>query len=204
MADLYPSWLGVWAGLKAGGDARKPFDYLRQRYSEPWRKYHTLQHVSERIARFDKVRHLAQVPAEVEAALWFHDAVYELRAHDNEDQSADLARSIFAAAGVDTAAIARIVGMILATKHTAQPADDDARLLVDIDLSILGAPAPRFAEYERQIREEYAFVPEALFVEKRRENLRSFVARPSIFSTSHFVGLLEQTARGNLARAINA
>ena len=32
--------------------------------------------------------------------------------------------------------------------------------------------------------------------------LQSFIARPRIYSTSHFAGLLEQQARINLARAV--
>jgi predicted metal-dependent HD superfamily phosphohydrolase len=77
-------------------------------------------------------------------------------------------------------------------------------LLVDIDLAILGASEPRFAEYERQVRDEYAFVPEPLFYEKRRAILQSFLARPRIYSTRHFTNLLERRARMNLARAAQA
>ena len=49
---------------------------------------------------------------------------------------------------------------------------------------------------------EYAFVPAPVFREKRRAILQSFIARPRIYSTSHFAGLLEQQARINLARAV--
>jgi predicted metal-dependent HD superfamily phosphohydrolase len=69
-------------------------------------------------------------------------------------------------------------------------------------LSILGAPAARFAEYERQIRAEYSFVPQALFAEKRRAILQTFLARPRIYSTVHFHHALEQRARANLASVL--
>jgi predicted metal-dependent HD superfamily phosphohydrolase len=80
----------------------------------------------------------------------------------------------------------------------------DEQLLVDIDLAILGASEARFLEYERQIREEYGFVPGWLFRRKRRAILRSFLKRPRIFSTQHFNASLEQRARANLARAMVA
>ena len=90
--------------------------------------------------------------------------------------------------------------LVLATRHTASPGSPDEQLLVDIDLSILGASESRFAEYERQIREEYSFVPEVVFRTKRRAILQSFITRPQIYRTQHFAGVLEQQARVNLTR----
>lgn len=160
-----------------------------------------MQHLRECIASFSSVAHLAERPAEVEAALWFHDAVYALRAGDNEEQSARLAQSALRACGVSIATTDRIAQLVLATKHTALPSLPDAQLLVDIDLSILGAPVARFGEYEHQIREEYAFVTESVFKAKRGEVLQAFLARPRIYSTEHFHARLEQTARDNIARS---
>jgi len=51
------------------------FDQLLARYSEPHRKYHTLQHLAECLAHVEAVRHLAEQPGEVEFALWFHDGL---------------------------------------------------------------------------------------------------------------------------------
>lgn len=56
-------------------------------------------------------------------------------------------------------------------------------LLVDIDLSILGAPRARFDEYEAQVRAEYGWVPRFLFRTKRRDVLAGFLARHSIYNT---------------------
>jgi predicted metal-dependent HD superfamily phosphohydrolase len=94
--------------------------------------------------------------------------------------------------------------VLRAVKDTAVPALPDQQLLVDIDLSILGAPEQRFAEYEQQIRQEYAFVPKWLFRRKRRAILQGFLDRPQIYSTAHFHAELEQRARDNLRKAIAA
>jgi predicted metal-dependent HD superfamily phosphohydrolase len=191
----------MWAGVGATGDGAAAYDEQLARYSEPWRKYHTLQHLRECIVTFESAAHLATRPAEVEAALWFHDAIYELRRSDNEEQSARLAEGVLSDAGAPREVGARVATLVLATKHTGAPESADEQLLIDIDLSILGATESRFADYERQIREEYSFVPEVVFREKRRAILQSFIARPRIYSTQHFSGLLEQQARVNLARA---
>ncbi len=195
------SWRRMWAGVGATADGAAAYEEQLARYSEPWRKYHTVQHLRECLVAFESAAHLAARPAEVEAGLWFHDAVYELRRSDNEEQSARLAECVLSNAGAPREVGARVATLVLATRHTASPESIDEQLLVDIDLSILGATESRFAEYERQIREEYSFVPEVVFREKRRALLRSFIARPRIYSTQHFSGLLEQQARVNLARA---
>jgi predicted metal-dependent HD superfamily phosphohydrolase len=82
------------------------------------------------------------------------------------------------------------------------PSGADEQLLVDIDLAILAADDERFAEYERQIRAEYAFVPEATFVARRRSILAAFLDRERIYSTPRLHDELERPARANLARAI--
>jgi predicted metal-dependent HD superfamily phosphohydrolase len=188
--------------MGASGDGLQLFGDLLARYSEPWRRYHTLQHLEECIAQFEPVRPLAARPAEIEAALWFHDAVYDVRRHDNEQESARLADASLGQAGVDQDVRERVTELILATRHSAAPEGNDEMLLVDVDLSILGAAATRFQEYEKQIREEYAFVPEAAFCSKRQQILASLMMRPRIYATAHFFNLLEAQARTNLERVI--
>jgi hypothetical protein len=92
--------------------------------------------------------------------------------------------------------------LILATKHNAAPATLDAALLIDVDLAILGAAPGRFDEYERQVRQEYSWVPGFLVRRKRREILEGFLARPHVYFTDHFRARCEARARANLARSI--
>lgn len=200
--DLRASWLRAWRGVGAAGDGEPLHRALLERYGEPRRKYHTLQHLSECLAAFDAVATLPPHPAEVEAALWFHDAIYEVKRSDNEERSAQWARSALLAGGARAESAELVHGLVMVTKHTAMPATPDEQVLVDIDLGILGAPASRFAEYERQIREEYRHVPGWLFRRKRRAILRSFLDRPRIFSTPHFHAALERAARENLSRVL--
>jgi predicted metal-dependent HD superfamily phosphohydrolase len=183
-------------------EEQQVFERLWTRYSEPSRQYHSVQHLLECIAHFEEVAALAMHPAEVEMALWFHDAIYELGRHDNEAASAIWAETELRSAGVDPGAIERIRALIMATLHSASPSGTDECLLVDIDLSILGANEERFQEYERQIREEYAFVPEPLFSQKRKEILRGFLDRPRIYTTEYFFKRLEPVARSNLSKVV--
>lgn len=124
--------------------------------------------------------------------------MYDVKAHDNEARSADWAVTALQAAGVSAEVQTRVHALIMATKHTAAPLAGDAALLVDIDLAILGAAPSRFAEYERQIRQEYAWVPKDVFVEKRRAVLQGFQDYPRIYTSAFFYNRLEACARSNL------
>lgn len=133
-----------------------------------------------------------------------HDAVYDVHAHDNEARSAQWAVQALDAAGLDAHACRRIHDLIMATCHTASPTSADAALLVDIDLAILGAAPPRFAEYQRQIRAEYAWVAPDIYARKRMAILEGFLARRQLYSTPALHTRLEQRARTNLMQAIAA
>ena len=196
------SWHRAWSELAGDRDGSALRDELLTRYAEPQRKYHTRQHLEECLALFEEVIALAPHPAEVEMALWFHDAVYDVKGSGNEERSADCAHRALIDAGVDPASADRVRQLVLVTKHDGVPSSPDEQVLVDIDLAILGAERQRFDEYERQIREEYGFVPGFLFRRKRKQILRTFLDRPVLYSTPALRDRLDARARENLRRAI--
>ena len=202
-ARFETSWSRAWQALQATGSGHTVRDAVLARYAEPHRKYHTPQHLEECLTLFEAVQHAPDRPAEVEMALWFHDAIYELRGTDNETASADWAREELRIASVASEIADRIHALILITKHSGVPQTRDEQVLVDVDLAILGAAPARFAEYELQIREEYSHVPGFLFRMKRRAILKSFLDRLAIYSTPLLREQLEARARSNLARAIS-
>lgn len=202
-AALRRSWADAWHDLGVDAPDDALFDRLLARYDEPQRAYHTRQHLAECLLHFERERSQAGRPGEVALALWFHDAVYDLGRHDNEARSADWARRALRNAGAAPEAAERVHALVMATRHEAVPEGKDAQLLVDIDLAILGAPLERFAEYERQIRIEYAHIPPEVFEPRRREILGRFLAREPLYRTASLRQLLEAAARRNLQQALN-
>ena len=197
-------WHSTWTELGVDPPADGVHAALIARYDEPHRRYHTVQHLDECFARLDEARSSAQHVHEVELALWFHDAVYDTHRADNEAKSAALARAEGERAGLSETVLAWVDALILATRHDALPAAPDAILLVDVDLAILGAPAARFDEYERQVRAEYAWVAGLIFRRKRREILEAFLSRPQLYGTEAFRARFEAAAKANLERSIRA
>jgi len=197
-------WKATWQelGVPIEPSLLSAFDELIARYSEPHRKYHTVRHLDECFAKLDDVRPFAEHPAEVEVALWFHDAIYEKRSAQNEAKSADLAAATVRNAGKPAECAKRVSELIMATCHAAVPQNIDAKVLVDVDLSILGETPERFDEYERQVREEYSWVPEFMFKIERRKILKEVLARPAIFSTEKFLKRYECQARANIERSL--
>ncbi|MEW6760709.1 MAG: N-methyl-D-aspartate receptor NMDAR2C subunit [Pseudomonadota bacterium] len=196
-------WKSAWRALGVAAPDGLHVQLLAA-WSEPQRHYHTLQHLGECLTLAEELRDGMDHPAEVVLALWFHDAVYDVRARDNEAQSAQWAVRVLREAGVAADARKRIENLIMATCHGAAdaPASQDSAILIDIDLAILGSSKPRFAEYETQIRAEYAWVPPEIFAVKRREVLRGFLARERIYATGTMHTRYEAQARRNLSRAI--
>lgn len=162
------------------------------------RAYHNLAHIEQMLAALSE---RGVLTPELALAVWGHDLIYDARASNNEERSAALFDGWLLAYGLDGAARERIYHLILATRHTKAPAEREAALLVDADLSILGAESAAFDRYNAAIREEYAHVPALAYRVGRRKVLQGFLSRPQIYVTPEFANL-EAQARANLARVL--
>lgn len=178
------------------------FQTLAHLYNSPDRYYHNSIHIAESLKSFRQVEYLSEFPSEVEAALWFHDAIYDTKKADNEKQSADLAKDLLEKDEVITEVLARIYQLILDTRHDAVPQTTDGRLLVDIDLGILGQDWEVFEAYDRAIRKEYAWVEEETYRTGRAAILQGFLQRERIYLTDYFKERLELKARLNLNKVL--
>lgn len=195
------AWRSLWSRLGARSDPRPLHLAVHRAYAEPHRHYHTREHIARTLGLVDGARSRLRRPDETELAVWLHDLVYDPHASDNEERSAARARQWLTAGGVPLGPIQRVSELILSTRHHAPPKEHDARYVVDADLSILGVPPLEFERYERQVRQEYFFVAEPEWRERRARLLRRFLDRPRIFQTAEFASF-EAPARANLARSL--
>jgi predicted metal-dependent HD superfamily phosphohydrolase len=195
-------FVNLWNRIKAQGSAEYEFNKLKAMYSEPQRFYHNMKHVENCLTELDSVKQFVQQPDLVEFAIWYHDAIYDTKRNHNEEKSAQLAYDVCLTAKLqhNFANITR--NLILKTKHNIIPQGIDARLLIDIDLSILGKPTYEFDEYEHNIRREYSWVLESEFKQNRSKILKLFLNRNSIYLTDFFKEKYEYQARENLQKAL--
>jgi predicted metal-dependent HD superfamily phosphohydrolase len=178
-------------------------------YAAPDRHYHDLAHIEALLRLAEASTALIADHDAVEAAIWFHDAVYDTRRKDNEEKSAQLATARLAGIAAPDR-LGRIATMICATADhvvpgyddTAASATKDCALFLDFDLAILGSPAAEFAAYEQAVRREYAWVSDPLWIAGRRAVLEHFLARPAIYATAQFRASHEAAARQNLGNAL--
>ncbi|MGN9842808.1 HD domain-containing protein [Nonomuraea sp. H19] len=196
---------GDWASL--AGDApvsRAIGAELIARWSEPHRRYHTLDHLA---AVLDAATHLAGEaadPAAVRLAAWFHDAVYDGRPGWDEERSAQLAQSRLPRCGLPAARIAEVARLVrlTAAHDTLAAGDANGAVLCDADLAVLGSPG--YDAYAAAIRQEYAHVPGDLFRKGRADVLRRLLAMPRLYRTGRARELWEERARANMAAELAA
>jgi predicted metal-dependent HD superfamily phosphohydrolase len=208
MESRRAEWDRLLAGSPPGGRAAA-FTDLIARYGQPHRRYHTVAHlgsVLDALDALDAVGEPGAGPA-VRLAAWYHDAVYDPTAPpgDNESRSATLARETLAALAVDPAIVFEVVRLVeLTGDHTVAPGDAAGAVLVDADLSILGAEPAAYDRYAAGVRAEYAHVAADGWRAGRAAVLRSFLGRPAIFQTAAGRERWEAAARANLARELAA
>ncbi|MGH3498539.1 MAG: HD domain-containing protein [Nocardioidaceae bacterium] len=168
------------------------------RWAEGHRAYHDLRHLSEVLAALDLLAEAGADVLQVRLAAWFHDAVYDVHAVDNEQQSAALAEQELASI-VDATVVGEVARLVRITaSHECGEADVNAPVLCDADLSILGSDPGRYAEYASDVRQEYAHVADSDFASARISILQGFLGRTTIYSTKVARDWWERPARANI------
>lgn len=179
-------------------------DNVLERYAEPHRAYHTLRHIEHCLAELDAAQEIVFFDIRtLELAIWYHDVIYDTKSKGNEEASALLARRVLPGHGFAPDFVQAVSRMITDTAHEDSPIENyNSKLMLDIDLAILGQPEERFDEYEREVRTEYGWVSEEAFRAGRTAILQKFLDRPTLYRLPYFQRKYEAQARKNLARSI--
>lgn len=181
---------------------------LRRRYAEPHRAYHGQTHVDALLAGLADEGRQVTTMAAVELAIWYHDAIYDPSAADNEARSADLLVAEMSHLACPTVVRAAEC-MVRATAGHALPPElpdawrDDTATFLDLDMAVLGAEPADYDAYEAGIAAEYIPVHGLnTFRLGRAAFLRGMLSRERLFHTERFHHRLDAAARANLRRGL--
>ncbi|MEV4067628.1 HD domain-containing protein [Nonomuraea dietziae] len=176
---------------------------LVARWSEPHRRYHTLDHLRAVLAAIEPLAPVADDADAVRLAAWFHDAIYDGRPSWDEERSAQLAQALLPRCGVAEGRVAEVARLVRLTA-THDPGYDPARagdangaVLCDADLAVLAGE--HYDAYARAVREEYRHVPDELFRAGRAQVLRRLLDAPRLYRTARAHDLWEARARANVS-----
>ncbi|MFD2999448.1 hypothetical protein ACFS7Z_03670 [Pontibacter toksunensis] len=183
---------------------QKLWEELHRSYTASGRYYHNLTHIANLLHLTKEHQSFIREINLVRFAVFYHDIVYKTTRSDNEERSAALATERLKELHVPQEEIDMVQVMILATRTHQLHQEEDINLLVDFDLSILGADWENYAAYSQQIRKEYSLYPDLLYNNGRKKVLQHFLNRPSIYLTALFQDKLEAQARQNLQQELDS
>lgn len=203
-ASLQARWTAACAGAGIAAPLqRKWWRRLRELHCDNVRWYHTLTHLAEVFGRLDRVRASLLAPRLATFTVFFHDAIYEPTAKDNEERSAQLWRSFAAEAELPPADVEPVAAWIEHSKsHLKANATGDLAHFLDADIAVLGKPPAAYAEYARQIRLEYCHVGEAAFPGARAAAMKTFATAERLYFTDQAQAELGEQARNNLTAEV--
>jgi predicted metal-dependent HD superfamily phosphohydrolase len=196
---LAVDWLELGRRVGARDDVAGTGAALLGRWAEPHRAYHDLAHLAEVLERVDLLAAEAYRADAVRLAAWFHDAVYDPTAADNEERSAALAVTTLRRLGLSEPLLAEVSRLVhLTASHDVADDDRDGAVLCDADLAVLASDDLRYSSYVEGVRREYAHVDDAAFALGRARVLSTLLDRPALFRTTHGRSAWEQRARANI------
>ena len=177
---------------------------LHRLYKTPPRFYHNFAHVQKLLVLYHQLEKRWEHPIEVYLAFLYHDAIYEYGAKDNEEQSALVAEKEISKHLSDHNINIDIVMTLI--RHTAnhgslraEELNEEEKLFLDCDMSIVGSSFADFCTYEKQIEQEYTQVyPKFLYRIGRKKFRKTLLRSNRIFFSDHFHALFDTQARNNL------
>ncbi len=181
------------------------FERIAQFYISSDRYYHNLDHIGDMLAEAQNIIAMVDDYDSILFAIWFHDIIYDTKRSDNEEKSTEIAEEFLKDINYDDDKIGKIKYLILKTKdHSSIVLNEEfnTKVFLDLDLLILGASNEIYRDYAENIRKEYSFVPDKVYVLERIKILESFLNQEFIFKTERFRKRYENTARKNIKSEI--
>ncbi|MEV7649302.1 DUF4031 domain-containing protein [Arthrobacter sp. NPDC089319] len=180
---------------------------LLERWTEPHRHYHGPGHllaVLEALGQLAPPVGAGPRQRTVWLAAWFHDAVYNGQAGQDEQESAELAAASLPAAGISAGETAEVVRLVLLTAdHSPDPQDESGALLCDADLAVLGGTPAEYRSYVRAVRQDYADVADADFAAGRTAVVRRLLDLDPLYRTPAAREKWLESARRNLTAELD-
>lgn len=207
--QLFTLFCEIFDGLNIEQDEiKRLFDDLCDVYQENGRFYHTLEHLVDLTDEFEKHRETFGAEAQaVLLTLFYHDIVYNCVPGQDEKDSAEAMIQTLTGI-IDPAALNRANDIILMTaSHSAPDNDKAARLFLDMDMAILGAPPENYARYLHQVTQEFC-TAYGISAEDFHQKRAELFLKPTIengrqiFTTDEYAPL-EQQAHNNIQSELN-
>ncbi|MCS4239058.1 putative metal-dependent HD superfamily phosphohydrolase [Myroides gitamensis] len=176
---------------------------IKKQYETTGRYYHNLTHLKNILEELNEIRAEINDWEAILFSVFYHDIIYDARAQDNEEQSAQLAKERLTILQLPESKIDLIFNQIVATKQHQKSTNSDTNYFLDADLSILGEDWEQYKSYYQNIRKEYAIYPDGVYSQGRKKALTHFLTFETIFNTHYFKSKYENQARLNIAREIN-
>lgn len=153
-------------------------DILTKCYTEPHRRYHTLEHIAH---MFSTAREFGIVLTEAQKlAIWWHDAVYEPGSVLNENQS--IALMMKTEKLTDDKLLLTAVDIIWDTKHEKPPKNEESAIVCDLDMYGFADVFDRTYRMQQQVYAEFSHIPRDEFRKGRLEFLNKLKDTPIFYS----------------------
>ena len=159
------------------------------------------------MVQFESIKHHLTAPYIVVLALYYHDVIYDPTRVDNEQKSAEYAVGALSSYLRPEQCQDIYAFIMMTANHQVDESIDsvkysDAAYLLDMDLSILGAPWSTYQQYAQAIRQEYAHVADDNYRDGRTAVLQGLLAHPKLYLTDYYYSQLEAQARDNIKREL--
>ena len=182
------------------------FDKILTFYNSLGRYYHNLSHIGDMLTEAKKFIGMIDDYDSILFAIWFHDIIYDTKRSDNEEKSSEFAEKFLKNINYDVEKKKKVINLILKTRnhsHIDLNEDYDVKVFLDLDLLILGTNDELYRKYAENVRKEYSFVPDKIYVKERIKLLETFLNQEYIFKIERFRKQFEQMARKNIKSEIN-
>lgn len=179
--------------------AKTVYAKLYDMYTESWRSYHNLEHITASLRYFDACKSHANFADAIETAIWFHDCIYVIGADNNESQSRDW--FVDQTKGyIVPAVIERVDELIMDTRHQTVPDTDDGKLIADIDLTSFGLPWDQYMQDSLAVQSEYPNISNGCSVQSKIFFLENLLDDGQIYYSDYYLAHFEEKAQRNVRK----